>query len=109
MSKIYEALQRAQEEREGATVAPELEGEPRPRRPWWRGRAAKTNGATTTGNLHIDFDLARVSKRARSYRTADAFKTVIEIAFRAERHDVLQQMSKTVRFRSLFNSSRRSP
>lgn len=60
MSKIYEALQRAQEEREGAAITGALEGDPRPpRRSWWRsGRSAKTNGARTNGNLHIDFDLA---------------------------------------------------
>lgn len=59
MSKIYEALQRAQEEREGAAVTDGLEGDPRPRRPWWRSKAAaKTATAPTNGNLHIDFDLA---------------------------------------------------
>jgi capsular exopolysaccharide synthesis family protein len=59
MSKIYEALQRAQEEREGSAVTGGLEGDPRPRRPWWRSKgAAKTATAPTNGNLHIDFDLA---------------------------------------------------
>lgn len=59
MSKIYEALQRAQEEREGAAVPPALDQEPRPRRSWWRsGKTPKTNGARTNGTLHIDFDLA---------------------------------------------------
>jgi capsular exopolysaccharide synthesis family protein len=59
MSKIYEALQKAQDEREGASVADAVEGESRPpRRGWWRsGRAAKTNGHAH-GSLHIDFDLA---------------------------------------------------
>jgi capsular exopolysaccharide synthesis family protein len=59
MSKIYEALQRAQEEREGATAPSSLDPEPRPRRSWWRsGRAAKAQGPRATGSLHIDFDLA---------------------------------------------------
>ncbi len=61
MSKIYEALQRAQEEREGAAITDALEGEPRPpRRSWWRsGRAAKAAaGMRANGSLHIDFDLA---------------------------------------------------
>jgi len=57
MSKIYEALQRAQEEREGASAPSPSAGEPQPRRSWWR-RARKTNGARTNGGLHIDFDLA---------------------------------------------------
>lgn len=59
MSKIYEALQRAQEEREGASTPSPLESEPRPRRSWWRsGRAAKAHGGRPNGSLHIDFDLA---------------------------------------------------
>lgn len=59
MSKIYEALQRAQEEREGTAGPPTLDQEPRPRRSWWRSsRPAKTNGTRSNGNLHIDFDLA---------------------------------------------------
>ncbi|MCC6850556.1 MAG: CpsD/CapB family tyrosine-protein kinase [Deltaproteobacteria bacterium] len=56
MSKIYEALQRAQEEREGAAPS-RGEGEFQPRRPWWR-RGPKANGARSSGTLHIDFDLA---------------------------------------------------
>jgi capsular exopolysaccharide synthesis family protein len=59
MSKIYEALQRAQEEREGAALASDVESPPAPRRSWWRRRrAAKTNGVHANGTLHIDFDLA---------------------------------------------------
>ena len=59
MSKIYEALQRAQEEREGAAAPSPLDNEPRPRRSWWRsGRAAKPQGPRPNGSLHIDFDLA---------------------------------------------------
>jgi capsular exopolysaccharide synthesis family protein len=60
MSKIYEALQKAQEEREAGAITDVLEGEPRPpRRPWWRGgRTAKTNGVSAHGGLRIDFDLA---------------------------------------------------
>ncbi len=57
MSKIYEALQKAQDEREGAALADVIDGDPRPpRRRWWRSRAKK-NGATR-GSLRIDFDLA---------------------------------------------------
>jgi capsular exopolysaccharide synthesis family protein len=56
MSKIYEALQKAQDEREGGAIADAIEGEPRPpRRGWWR--RAKTNGHAR-GSLRIDFDLA---------------------------------------------------
>ena len=61
MSKIYEALQKAQEEREGAALAGAVEADPPPpRRSWWRRppRAAKANGGRTNGGLHIDFDLA---------------------------------------------------
>jgi hypothetical protein len=59
MSKIFEALQKAQEEREGVGIVDTLEMEPRPRRPWWRStRSAKTNGASASNSLHIDFDLA---------------------------------------------------
>jgi capsular exopolysaccharide synthesis family protein len=59
MSKIYEALQRAQEEREGAAVTNEIESPPPPRRSWWRTRRApKANGGRSNGSLHIDFDLA---------------------------------------------------
>jgi len=59
MSKIYEALQKAQEEREGIASGPAME--PPRRRSWWRGnRAPKRNGngARVNGSLHIDFDLA---------------------------------------------------
>jgi capsular exopolysaccharide synthesis family protein len=58
MSKIYEALQKAQEEREGV---PPLESERTPRRGWFRsGRSRATNGhrTHTNGALRIDFDLA---------------------------------------------------
>lgn len=55
MSKIYEALQRAQEEREGGAALGG--GDPPPRRAWWR-RAPKTGGVRTNGSLRIDFDLA---------------------------------------------------
>jgi len=57
MSKIYEALQRAQDEREG-TAAARARAARAPRRPWWRFSRPKGNGKTTNGNLHIDFDLA---------------------------------------------------
>ncbi len=58
MSKIYEALQKAQDEREGAAIADALEGEPRPaRRGWWRSGRSKSNGHAR-GSLRIDFDLA---------------------------------------------------
>jgi protein-tyrosine kinase len=56
MSKIYEALQKAQEEREGV---PPLESEARPRRAWFRSRRANgTNGHRESRSLRIDFDLA---------------------------------------------------
>jgi len=57
MSKIYEALQKAQEERDGV---PPLESERTPRRSWFRGRKGQTNGhrAYAPGALRIDFDLA---------------------------------------------------
>lgn len=59
MSKIYEALQRAQEEREGAVVESGVESPPPPRRRWWRRRrAAKAEVASPAGGLRIDFDLA---------------------------------------------------
>jgi capsular exopolysaccharide synthesis family protein len=59
MSKIYEALQKAQEEREAGAIVGDLEGDPRPsRRSWWRSRAVKTNGTRANGGLRIDFDLA---------------------------------------------------
>ena len=59
MSKIYEALQKAQEEREAGVIADVIETEPRPpRRSWWRGRAAQTAPPRATGSLRIDFDLA---------------------------------------------------
>jgi len=56
MSKIYEALQKAQEEREGV---PPLEGE-RPRRRWFRSGKPRSNGhrVHSNGTLRIDFDLA---------------------------------------------------
>lgn len=57
MSKIYEALQRAQEEREGATGQNGFDAEPRPPRRWWR-RAPKPVAEQPQGGLHIDFDLA---------------------------------------------------
>jgi capsular exopolysaccharide synthesis family protein len=58
MSKIYEALQKAQAEREGANGADERG--PAPRRSWWRGvRPAKSgNGQRENGPLRIDFDMA---------------------------------------------------
>ncbi|MBI3770078.1 MAG: CpsD/CapB family tyrosine-protein kinase [Deltaproteobacteria bacterium] len=56
MSKIYEALQKAQEEREGV---PPLESERVRRRAWFRSRRSRaTNGHRTHGSLRIDFDLA---------------------------------------------------
>ena len=58
MSKIYEALQKAQEEREGV---PPLESETPRRRSWFRsGKPRGTNGHRThpNGSLRIDFDLA---------------------------------------------------
>ncbi len=59
MSKIYEALQRAQEEREGAALPGDVETPPPPRRRWWRRRrAAKSEVAVPSGGLRIDFDLA---------------------------------------------------
>jgi capsular exopolysaccharide synthesis family protein len=61
MSKIYEALQKAQEEREGIIGEPGVPSERPPRRSWWRsGKSGKTNGNgyRTNGSLHIDFDLA---------------------------------------------------
>ena len=60
MSKIFEALQKVQAEREGAGITGAIEGGPRPpRRSWWRsGRSARTNGSRRNGSLHIDFDLA---------------------------------------------------
>jgi capsular exopolysaccharide synthesis family protein len=57
MSKIYEALQKAQEEREsGGAAGPE----PGRRRPWWRPawQGKGGNGHRVNGTLHIDFDLA---------------------------------------------------
>lgn len=56
MSKIYEALQKAQEERDGI---PPLEAERTQRRPWFRGRP-RSNGhrSHVPGALRIDFDLA---------------------------------------------------
>jgi len=60
MSKIYEALQKAQEEREGtaAAAAPRFE-QPR-RRSWWRlqGSGRAMTGRRSKGGLKIDFDLA---------------------------------------------------
>ena len=59
MSKIYEALQKAQEERAGATGAAPANAEPHPRRSWWRaGRTHVESGRRPNGTLHIDFDLA---------------------------------------------------
>jgi len=61
MSKIYEALQKAQEEREGIIAETRGPGEPTPRRSWWRsGKSGKPNGNADRANgaLHIDFDLA---------------------------------------------------
>jgi len=56
MSKIYEALQRAQEEREGASSAePEA---PRAGRSWWRFRRSRNGLGRGAGLLRIDFDLA---------------------------------------------------
>jgi receptor protein-tyrosine kinase len=57
MSKIYEALQKAQEEREGV---PPLESERVQRRAWFRSRRARptSNGHRHRGALRIDFDLA---------------------------------------------------
>jgi len=58
MSKIYEALQRAQEEREGVTP---LEAERTRRRSWFRSRRPRsTNGhrSHVPTSLRIDFDLA---------------------------------------------------
>ncbi len=56
MSKIYEALQRAQEEREGAGGAePET---PRSGRSWWRLRRAGNGMRQRVGALRIDFDMA---------------------------------------------------
>jgi capsular exopolysaccharide synthesis family protein len=58
MSKIYEALQKAQEEREGV---PPLESERVPRRSWFRLRRPRgNNGHRLERNekLRIDFDLA---------------------------------------------------
>jgi len=57
MSKIYEALQKAQEEREGAALAAALEPEPPQRRRWWR-RRRKPKGKNQVAALQIDFDLA---------------------------------------------------
>jgi len=57
MSKIYEALQKAQEEREGVAARPAVE--PPQRRSWWRARRrAKRRGGRVNGALRIDFDLA---------------------------------------------------
>jgi protein-tyrosine kinase len=56
MSKIYEALQRAQEEREGPAAAPDAA--PRPRRSWWRGRRNGERRRRASSALRIDFDLA---------------------------------------------------
>ena len=59
MSKIYEALQKAQEERDGAAGVERREEPPRPRRSWWRSAWPKTEGrGRTNGSLRIDFDLA---------------------------------------------------
>ena len=59
MSKIYEALQRAQEEREGV---PPLEAERTRRRSWFRSRRASTNGhrSHASTSLRIDFDLGEM-------------------------------------------------
>src|SRR5262245_8187562 len=58
MSKIYEALQKAQEDREGV---PPLESERAPRRLWFRsGKSRQSNGHRShpRSTLRIDFDLA---------------------------------------------------
>lgn len=55
MSKIYEALQRAQEEREGV---PPLESDRPQRRRWFQRGARASNGHRVRGSLRIDFDLA---------------------------------------------------
>lgn len=52
MSRIYEALQRAQEEREGSAAPARPR---RARRLWWRSRAPKNGDGQA---LRIDFDLA---------------------------------------------------
>jgi len=55
MSKIYEALQRAQEDREDAgSPAPE---KPQSERSWWRFRKPRNGLARGSGMLRIDFDL----------------------------------------------------
>jgi len=57
MSKIYEALQKAQAEREGNADA-DAPQQQRPRRPWWRGRQSKSTDASGRNDpLRIDFDL----------------------------------------------------
>lgn len=56
MSKIYEALQKAQEEREGAPEVHAPQPEPPPRRSWWRSvRASRVRNGN--GAPRIDFDL----------------------------------------------------
>jgi capsular exopolysaccharide synthesis family protein len=57
MSKIYEALQKAQEERDGG---PALDAERVQRRAWFRARRPRetSNAHRTPGALRIDFDLA---------------------------------------------------
>jgi capsular exopolysaccharide synthesis family protein len=56
MSKIYEALQKAQAEREEHTTV-ESPSQP-PRRSWWRGRPSKPSPGRRQGEpLRIDFDL----------------------------------------------------
>lgn len=56
MSKIYEALQKAQEERESV---PPLESERAGRRAWFRSRRSRSSGSHRAhGSLQIDFDLA---------------------------------------------------
>lgn len=62
MSKIYEALQKAQEEREGpaaGATAEAHEAAPAPRRSWWqRSGRSRRAGALRSNGLRIDFDLA---------------------------------------------------
>ncbi len=56
MSKIYEALQKAQEERE---AGPPLESPRVQRRAWFRSRRSRRNNShRAPGSLQIDFDLA---------------------------------------------------
>jgi capsular exopolysaccharide synthesis family protein len=60
MSKIYEALQKAQEEREGAGGAEAPAAAQSAHRSWWRPNwyAKPRNGKNGNGALHVDFELA---------------------------------------------------